>query len=115
MYICTDYIEMRMKKKILLIPVLLAMLLVAPACLNAAGVAMPGIEQMNDDEVSITVQGQTVTVNGGQGMTLEVVSLTGRRIKTVKIEIPAQKVELNIPKGCYILKIGKVVRKISVL
>jgi hypothetical protein len=74
----------------------------------------PGIEQVMDDDVNITVNGQIVTVTGAQGETLEVVSLTGRRVMTVKIESPAQKVELNIPKGCYILKVGKVVRKVSI-
>lgn len=74
----------------------------------------PGIEEFVDEEVTITVKGQTVLVNGAQGQTLEVISLTGRCIMTEKIESPAQKIELNIPKGCYILKIGKVVRKVSV-
>jgi len=74
----------------------------------------PGIEEFVDEEVTITVKGQTVMVNGAQGQTLEVISLTGRCIMTEKIESPAQKIELNIPKGCYILKIGKVVRKVSV-
>jgi hypothetical protein len=67
-----------------------------------------------DDDITISVNGQWVTVNGAQGLTLEVVSLTGRQIKTIKIESPAQRIELNIPKGCYILKIGKVVRKVAV-
>ena len=67
-----------------------------------------------DEDINITVNGQTVIVTGAQGQTLEVVSLTGRRVMTVKIDSPAQKVELNIPKGCYILKVGKVVRKVSV-
>ena len=31
-----------------------------------------------------------------------------------QIASPAQKFELNIPKGCYIVKVGNVVRKISV-
>jgi hypothetical protein len=31
-----------------------------------------------------------------------------------KIESPAQRIDLNLPKGCYILKVGKVVRKIQV-
>ena len=72
------------------------------------------IEQLTEEEAVITVSGQTVTVTGAQGQTLEVVSLTGRRVLTVKIETPAQRIELNIPKGCYILKVGKVVRKVSV-
>ena len=45
---------------------------------------------------------------------LEVVSLTGRRLLEQQIDSPAQKIELNIPKGCYIVKVGSVVRKIAV-
>ena len=33
---------------------------------------------------------------------------------SVKIESPVQRIDLNVPKGCYILKIGKVVRKVTV-
>ena len=74
----------------------------------------PGIEEVSDDDVNIAVSGQSVTVTGAQGQTLEVVSLTGRCVMTVKIDSPAQRIELNIPKGCYILKVGKVVRKVTV-
>lgn len=88
-------------------------MLSVPVAMTAVTVA-PGIEQVMDDDINITINQQTVIVSGAQGQTLEVVSLTGRRIMTVKIESPSQKVELNIPKGCYILKIGKVVRKVSV-
>jgi len=70
-------------------------------------------QQAIDDDITITVNGQWVVVNGAQGETLEVVSLTGRRVMTVKIDSPAQRIELNVPKGCYILKIGKVVRKVT--
>ncbi|MBR3078779.1 MAG: T9SS type A sorting domain-containing protein [Prevotella sp.] len=75
---------------------------------------MAPVEQSIEDDITITVDGQWVVINGAQGQTLEVVSLTGRRVMTVKIESPAQRVELNVPKGCYILKIGKVVRKIAI-
>ena len=94
---------------------MMAAMIAAPCYMNAAGLTMQGIEQLADDEVTLSVNGQSVTVTGAQGMTLEVVSLTGRRIKTIKIENPSQRVELNIPKGCYILKVGKVVRKVSIL
>ena len=59
------------------------------------------------------INGQTVTISGAQGQTLEVISLTGRKLMTVRIDSPAQRIELNVPKGCYILKIGKFVRKVS--
>jgi len=71
------------------------------------------VEQIGTS-VTISVSGQTVLVAGAQGETLEVVSLTGRQVMTVKIDSPAQRVELNVPRGCYILKVGKVVRKIQV-
>ena len=71
------------------------------------------VEQV-DTPVTISVSGQTVLVTGAQGETLEVVSLTGRQLMTVKIDSPAQRVELSVPRGCYILKVGKVVRKIQV-
>jgi len=64
--------------------------------------------------VSISIEGNNVQVNGANGLVLEVVSLTGRLVATYRIESPAQRVELNIPKGCYILKLGKVVRKVTV-
>lgn len=84
-----------------------------PSVTYASEMELAAVEQ-SDCQVSISMTGQTVLVAGAQGETLEVVSLTGRQLMTVKIESPAQRVELNIPKGCYILKVGKVVRKIQV-
>lgn len=81
--------------------------------LKAVDMPMEAMQQDMSEEVTIAVSGQTVTVSGAQGETLEVISLTGRRVLTVKIESPAQRIELNIPKGCYLLKVGKVVRKVS--
>ena len=104
---------MRMKKSLLIFSITLSFIIAWPSMMTAIPVA-PGIEEFVDEEVTITVKGQTVMVNGAQGQTLEVISLTGRCIMTEKIDSPAQKIELNIPKGCYILKIGKVVRKVSV-
>lgn len=80
----------------------------------AADAEMFSMEQTIEEEITISVNGQWVVINGAQGQTLEVVSLTGRRVMTLKIESPAQRVELNVPKGCYILKIGKVVRKVAI-
>ncbi len=74
---------------------------------------LAAVEQA-DSQIGISISGAIVSITGAQGETLEVVSLTGRQIMAVKIDSPAQRVELNVPKGCYILKIGKVVRKIQV-
>ena len=104
---------LRMKKSLLIFSMSLTLMLAVPSLVTAVTVA-PGIEEFIDEDITITISGQTVTVTGAQGQTLEVVSLTGRRVMTEKIESPAQKIELNVPKGCYILKIGKVVRKVTV-
>ena len=103
-----------MTKRLLIFSFIALFSLTAPVAIQAAEVNMSAIEENIEEEVSIAVNGQIVTVTGAQGQVLEVVSLTGRRVTSVKIESPAQRVELNIPKGCYILKVGKVVRKVSV-
>ena len=69
-------------------------------------------EQIEEPAPVISVDGNIVSVNGG--MKMEVVSLTGRAVASYKIEGPAQRIELNLPKGCYILKVGKTVRKVTV-
>ncbi len=71
-------------------------------------------EQFEERGINIVVNGSALTISGADGKVLEVVSLTGRKVATIKIENPSQRVELNIPKGCYILKIGSVVRKVSI-
>jgi hypothetical protein len=72
-----------------------------------------GVEQI-DDTIVITVNQRSVTITGAQGETLKVVSLTGKEMLTVRIDSPSQRVELNVPRGCYILKVGNVVRKVSI-
>ncbi len=105
---------MLMTKRLLILSLAVSMMLSVPVLVKAAEAEMLQTEQTLDDDITISVNGQWVTITGAQGLTLEVVSLTGRQIKTIKIESPAQRIELNIPKGCYILKIGKVVRKVAV-
>ncbi len=104
---------MRMIKMLLIFTFATILLMTPVITLRASDMEFEAIEQQIEDEVTIIVSGQSVTISGAQGETLEVISLTGRCVMTVKIESPAQRIELNIPKGCYILKIGKVVRKIS--
>lgn len=101
----------------LLVTLIAALLLGAmPVKAMAVGeLDVPGIEQADDQNIIINVSQTTVIVSGANGYTLEVVSLTGRLMQTVAIDSPSQRIELNnIPKGCYILKVGKVVRKISI-
>ena len=60
------------------------------------------------------VEGKTVIVTGAQGKVLQVISLTGNILESYNIESPNERVNLNLTKGCYILKVDKVVRKVSI-
>ena len=103
-----------MMRKLLHISAILALLLVSPVSASAAPNYEAGVLEYRDLELSVTYAQGILYVNGGEGKTLEVISLTGRKVMEEQIDSPAQKFELNIPKGCYIVKVGNVVRKISV-
>lgn len=103
-----------MTKRILILSFIATLGLMAPQIVNAGEAEMPAVEQAIDEDIVIKISGQSVTISGAQGQTLEVISLTGRCVMSAKIESPTQRIDLNVPKGCYILKIGKVVRKVTV-
>ena len=65
--------------------------------------------------VSISMTGTTAHVKYADGMVLEVFSLTGARVCSYKIDSADKAIELNsLQKGCYILKVGKTVRKVII-
>ena len=102
-----------MTKRILILTMAGFLSASVPLTVMASEMGFAAVEQV-DEQVGVTVEGQTVNVTCAQGKELIVVSLTGRQVMKVTIESAAQRIELNIPKGCYILKVGKVVRKIQV-
>lgn len=92
----------------------LILVLAAPATVaTASEMAMPEMAAEQQEPV-VSVSQSTVTVSGAAGQTLEVVSLTGKCLMTVRIDSPSQRIELNIAKGCYIIKVGKVARKVTI-
>ncbi len=102
-----------MQKRLLIFALTLPLMTMAPVVAFASSLEVPAAEQV-EEQITIQIDQQTVSITGAQGQTLEVVSLTGKVVKTIAIDSPAQRIELNIPKGCYILKVGKVVRKVSI-
>ncbi len=73
--------------------------------------------EMTDElvEVSMTVKGSTIQVKNGSGLTLEIYNITGVKVGSYQIENNDQTVNADLARGCYIVKVGKLVRKISVL
>lgn len=64
--------------------------------------------------VTLSVNGSKVHVTGAEGETLEVYNLTGVKVATIRIDSNDKTMTLTLQRGCYILKVGKVVRKISI-
>lgn len=103
-----------MKKSLLIFAAASLLLATVPANAKEMVMEMGVAEQIDERTPTISTEGNTVSIQGASGMTLEVVSMTGRAVATYKIDSPVQRIELNLPKGCYILKVGKVVRKVTV-
>ena len=101
-----------MVKNILKLMLPLFLLLCIPSNIQA-NTAVEIIEA-DFQEVTITLRDNTLHVSGASGEMLYIYNLTGVRVMSVRIEGADRQFELNLPKGCYIVKVGKVVRKISV-
>lgn len=78
--------------------------------------AMPEIEMIDNDALSVTISvvESSIHVTGGNGMVLTVYKITGDCIVKVKVDGNDKRFDFNLPKGCYIVQVGKVVRKIVI-
>ena len=85
--------------------------------------AVPSIAHMQTDEpieaemetVTLTIQDNKAHITNADGKTLEIYNLTGVRVARIRIEGNDRQIALNLTRGCYIMKVGKVVRKVTIL
>ncbi|MBQ7424525.1 MAG: T9SS type A sorting domain-containing protein [Prevotella sp.] len=101
-----------MMKKLLTITLAGALLFGAPA-VGFAGTAVEIIEQ-DFQQATVTISGNTLHVVGANDQVLHIYNVAGVRVMSFKVEGADRHYELNLPKGCYIVKVGKTVKKISV-
>lgn len=72
------------------------------------------LEMVSDfNEPALTVRGNTIQIQNAQGNELEVYDITGKLIVSVAIDSNDKVVKLNLRKGFYIVKVGKLTRRIS--
>lgn len=64
--------------------------------------------------ISVSANNSRLHVVGANGLMLKVYNVAGVCIWDIRIEGNDKYYDLNLSKGCYIVKVGKVVRKISV-
>ena len=72
-------------------------------CPTQRVVAAPAVEIIEIDVLPINI-----SVNGSS------LRVTGVRVMSLKVDGSDKTYNLNLPQGCYIVKVGDVVRKISV-
>lgn len=104
-----------MMKRLLILTFSLTALLVVPVTASAAPAYFAGVMELSDEEeVDVVYSEGSLTVTGAEGQVLQIVTVTGNVVLHKRIDSPEKKIELNIPKGCYIVKVGKVVRRVYV-
>lgn len=82
----------------------------------AIGYSLDSIEIVENDfqAINISVNESVLRVTGANGQMLYIYNVAGVRVMSIKVEGADKSYELNLPKGCYIVKVAKVVRKISI-
>ena len=101
-----------MKKIFLIVPFVLSLMIFAPSVCRA-DVAVEVID--NDiQDITVSVSSSILHVTGASGQTLYIYNVAGVRVMTIKVEGNDRHYDLNLPQGCYIVKVGKTVRKISI-
>jgi len=75
----------------------------------------PIAESVVEGGIQISFSGKSLRVVGAQGQTVEIYNVTGVRVFSAGISSDDQSFSPNLSRGCYIVKVGKVVRKINIL
>lgn len=101
-----------MTKRLLLMFGMAGLLLAVPN-IAKANEAVEIVEQV-EQSISVAFYNGVLHVSGANGQTLQIYNVTGVRIMSFRVEGNDKRYELSLPKGCYIVKVGKVVRKISI-
>lgn len=87
--------------------------------------AMPAVEIIENDydgqkggiSLRVTTEGNgqaRLRVTNATNQTILIYDISGAPIKKIKVDGPDKIYELSLRKGCYIVKVGNVVRKVSV-
>ena len=85
----------------------------APMNDTATDIEAPDLDE-EITPITISVNGTQVHVVNAAGKVLEIYNLAGVRVASYKIDSDDKTVNINLNKGCYILKVDKVVRKVSI-
>lgn len=87
-------------------------------CAASAEVVEGPSEQMMttaQTEVNITLRGNQLRVTNANGLTVEVYNITGVKVFVHRVDGDDRTFTLTAERGIYIVKVGKVVRRVTLL
>lgn len=92
--------------------IIISLLAAMPMEMKAQDVQKPQVE-MEQNAISVTVNGSTLHVKNADHMVLEIFSITGEKVYSVRVDGSSKNIDLDsLSKGCYIVRIGKYTRKV---
>lgn len=94
--------------------ILLFLVTVCPCSVQAAEVWEEGGVEAELEAVQLTISGAQIRVCNAAGQQLEIYDLSGVRVGTVKIDSDDKTFQLHLQRGYYFVKLGKIVRKVSI-
>ena len=63
---------------------------------------------MSVSGISLSIAGGNVHIIGAAGEVMEIFNLTGTKVTTIRIDSNDKTFALNLTKGCYLIKVGKI-------
>lgn len=102
-----------MIKNIFTLIIATALLAVVPQRMEAS----TNIEIIDNEFQQITINVSStgnLHIVGANGMVLQVYNVLGVKVASIKVEGNDKRIDLPLKSGCYIVKVGNVVRKISI-
>lgn len=106
--------QLNMRKALLSIMTLAALLLGTPAAMHASTSAVEMID-LDQQDITLTYNGGTMHITGANGLVVKVYNLAGIAVKTFKVDGQDKRINLPLADGVYIIKVGpSYTRKITV-
>lgn len=106
--------QLNMRKTLLSIMTLAALLLGTPAAMHAGTSAVEMID-LDQQDITLTYNGGTMHITGANGLVVKVYNLAGIVVKTFKVDGQDKRINLPLADGVYIIKVGpSYTRKITV-
>uniref|UniRef100_A0AB33IRB6 T9SS C-terminal target domain-containing protein n=1 Tax=Prevotella sp. GTC17253 TaxID=3236793 RepID=A0AB33IRB6_9BACT len=102
-----------MMKRLLSLLAVGMLAMTTPQILHASSVEYSVNDEFSKISISI-INRNVLAITGANGQVVRVYNLTGMCVVSYKIDADNFHYDLNLPKGCYIVKVGTVVRKVSV-